>query len=90
MLKRRDKRPPAGSFPDGAKRTCVATGQMWSVSLKMAMLPDDDAVSLGGVDVEEEDADETGGPMTAKAPQRWAYADAGKSSPHMTDAKNAL
>lgn len=56
----------------------------------MAMLPDDDAVSLGGVDVEEEDADETGGPMTAKAPQRWAYADAGKSSPHMTDAKNAL
>lgn len=76
----------------GENRTCVATWQLWSISLKKAMLPDNVLLSPGlvardaaGEEDVEETAEEEGeaGLMIARAPNRWAYEDAGNSSPHI-------
>jgi hypothetical protein len=95
MLRSRQGHPPAGSVPDGEKQTCVATWQLWSVSLKKEMLPDSVLIPSWLVSREvarEEDVEETaeeegvaGGLMIARAPNRRAYEDAGNSSPHITD-----
>lgn len=93
MRRSRHGHPLAGRGPDGEKRTCVATWQLWSVSLKKAMLPDSVLMPSGLIardtageeDAEDaaEDKGEIGGPMIARAPNRWAYEDAGNSSPHI-------
>ena len=93
MLRRIHGHPPAEIVPDGEKRTCVATWQSWSVSLKKAMLPDKVLISsgliardaAGEVDVEEtaEEEGEASGLMIARPANRWAYEDAGNSSPHI-------
>lgn len=97
MLSSRHEHPSAGNVPDGEKRTCVATGHLWSSSLKKAMLPDKEYVSsalvLGGDAGDADDSGDAGdagdgggetvGLMMARAPNRWAYEDAGTSSPHI-------
>ncbi|KJR87643.1 uncharacterized protein SPSK_08058 [Sporothrix schenckii 1099-18] len=92
IFKSQGKLLPVGSVSNGEKRTCVATWQSWSVSLKKAILPDSALTSPGLVAsdaVGEEVADEAvgkgkaGGLMIARAPKRWAYDDAGDSSPHI-------